>query len=58
MRKIRFCTECNLYTLKEKCGVCGRDTIINSPQRYIKDEEIARYRREIKKKVLKQEGII
>ncbi len=58
MRKIRFCTGCDKYTLMEKCPVCGNETVINSPQRYLKDEEISKYRREIKRKVLREKGII
>jgi rRNA maturation protein Nop10 len=42
----------------EKCPVCGNETVINSPQRYLKDEEISKYRREIKRKVLREKGII
>ncbi len=58
MKKIRFCQECEKYTLKNKCDFCGSETIINAPQKYSKDEEIAKYRREIKKTVLKNKGII
>ncbi len=58
MRKIRFCTECDRYTLEQNCPICSKQTVINSPQRYSKDEEISKYRREIKKKILKENGIV
>lgn len=58
MKRIRFCTRCNKYTLKHTCPVCGKETVINAPQRYQKDEEVSKYRREIKKKLLKDRGIL
>ncbi|MCL5009389.1 MAG: RNA-protein complex protein Nop10 [Candidatus Parvarchaeota archaeon] len=58
MRRIRFCASCDKYTLKQRCDACGKETTINAPQKYAKDEEIARYRREIKRVLLKERGIL
>lgn len=58
MKRIRFCQECDKYTLKVKCGTCGGDTIINAPYKYTRDEEVAKYRREAKKEVLIKKGLL
>lgn len=49
MERIRFCTNCYRYTLKKICPACGKETEINVPQKYSKDETVAYYRRKIKK---------
>ncbi|MCL4391374.1 MAG: RNA-protein complex protein Nop10 [Candidatus Parvarchaeota archaeon] len=49
MNRIRFCRECNRYTLKKTCPECTKETEINSPQKYSTDETIAYYRRKLKK---------
>lgn len=49
MYKIRFCKQCNLYTLRKNCKICGSETEINVPQKYSKDETISYYRRKLKK---------
>jgi H/ACA ribonucleoprotein complex subunit 3 len=58
MKKIRFCQKCEKYSLKETCQICDSDTIINAPQKYSRDEEIAKYRRQIKKELLIKRGIL
>ncbi len=57
MKRIRYCSDCKIYTLMEKCAKCGKDTIINSPTRYSRDELITKYRREIKRNTLKEKGL-
>ena len=52
MNKIRFCSRCNIYTLKRSCPKCGCETEINAPQKYSKDETVAYYRRKLKKEEL------
>ncbi len=52
MIRIRYCTNCKAYTLGETCKKCSGKTIINAPVKYTKDETIAKYRREIKRKSL------
>ncbi len=54
MNKIKFCKYCNLYTLKKNCPKCGKETEINAPQKYSKDETIAYYRRKLKKEELER----
>ncbi|MCL4396877.1 RNA-protein complex protein Nop10 [Candidatus Parvarchaeota archaeon] len=43
---------CGRYTLKKICPECGKETEINAPQKYSKDETVAHYRRMIKKESL------
>jgi rRNA maturation protein Nop10 len=52
MNRIRFCRNCNTYTLKKTCQKCGFETEINAPQKYSKDETVAYYRRKLKKEEL------
>ncbi len=52
MNKIRFCQFCESYTLKELCGRCGEQTVINAPQKYSRDETVAYYRRQIKRTLI------
>ncbi|MCL5101702.1 MAG: RNA-protein complex protein Nop10 [Candidatus Parvarchaeota archaeon] len=52
MKRIRYCQRCDRYTLKNTCSVCGKETIINTPQKYSRDEEIAKYRRKIKRSAI------
>ncbi|MCL5976125.1 MAG: RNA-protein complex protein Nop10 [Candidatus Parvarchaeota archaeon] len=52
MERIRFCNNCSMYTLKKTCPECGKETEINAPQKYSKDETVAYYRRKIKKESL------
>ena len=49
MRKIRFCEKCGVYTLGEKCMVCGSATVINAPMKYSLDPSVSKYRRIAKK---------
>jgi rRNA maturation protein Nop10 len=58
MKKIRHCERCTAYTLKGRCDKCGTETIINAPIKYYKDENIAKYRREIKGRMLKERGFL
>lgn len=55
MKRIRYCQGCDRYTLKENCAICGKETIINTPQKYSKDEEVAKYRRQIKRALLQKD---
>lgn len=48
-REIRYCRYCNLYTMKEVCRICGRETIIKKPPRFSPQDRYGRYRRRLKK---------
>ncbi|EFD92274.1 MAG: H/ACA RNA-protein complex component Nop10p [Candidatus Parvarchaeum acidophilus ARMAN-5] len=52
MNRIRFCRNCEAYTLNKTCTKCGKETEINAPQKYSKDETVAYYRRKLKKEEL------
>jgi rRNA maturation protein Nop10 len=54
MIRIRLCQNCDRYTLGTTCKICENETIVNVPQKYSKDEEIAKYRRIIKKALLEK----
>ncbi len=38
------CPEDGTYTLKERCPVCGKQTVTVHPARYSPDDRYARYR--------------
>lgn len=48
MFKLMKCTECNIYTLEEKCQKCGKPSVIARPPRYSKEDKYAAYRRKEK----------
>lgn len=58
MNRIRFCENCRIYTLEEKCKICGRETVIRAPIKYVKNDSISKYRREIKMKERLEKGLI
>ncbi|MCW1292673.1 MAG: nucleolar RNA-binding Nop10p family protein [Candidatus Rehaiarchaeum fermentans] len=58
MRRIKYCFDCKLYTLEDKCPKCGKETIVNSPLRYSTNEILVKYRREINEKRLKEKGLL
>ncbi|MCW1301730.1 MAG: RNA-protein complex protein Nop10 [Candidatus Parvarchaeota archaeon] len=49
MKRIRYCESCRIYTLKEICGICGGSTVLKAPLRYSNDEQLKKYRRDLKK---------
>jgi len=58
MNKILYCQKCKTYTLNEICSICGNPTILRAPPRYSQKEQIAKYRRKMKKDILKRKGLI
>ncbi len=42
--QLRVCLECNAYTLKEKCRLCGGDTKSAHPAKFSPDDRYMRYR--------------
>ncbi|MCW1294031.1 MAG: nucleolar RNA-binding Nop10p family protein [Candidatus Parvarchaeota archaeon] len=49
MKRIRYCESCRIYTLKEICSICGGSTVLKAPLRYSNDEQLKKYRRDLKK---------
>ncbi len=47
--EIRYCTYCKIYTMKEICKICGRETIVKKPPRFSPQDRYGKYRRYLKK---------
>ncbi len=43
--RMRFCRNCGRYTLDERCGACGSDTICPVPPKYSPEDRLGNYRR-------------
>ncbi|RZB32856.1 MAG: H/ACA ribonucleoprotein complex subunit 3 [Candidatus Argoarchaeum ethanivorans] len=56
--KIRKCVNCECYTLKDACPVCGNQTKNPQPARFSPGDPYGKYRRLIKKQTRKEECII
>lgn len=41
---IRKCTKCGRYTLKDKCPICGSETISPHPPRFSPEDRYVAYR--------------
>jgi len=55
--KIRCCASCGKYTLKETCA-CGAHTESRSPPKYSPEDRLAKYRRQEKRKILQEKGLL
>lgn len=42
--QLRVCSQCNLYTLKDKCKKCDLDTLSAHPAKFSPDDKYLRYR--------------
>jgi H/ACA ribonucleoprotein complex subunit 3 len=42
--KIRYCYNCNLFTLKTKCPKCGRYVVFPKPPKFSLDDKKSKYR--------------
>lgn len=54
--KIRKCIYCNIYTLKDICPKCGRETVSIAPPHYSPLDKYGKYRREFKKMEAEKNG--
>ncbi len=45
MKKIKRCPSCEEYTLKERCGDCGKKTVNPKPPKYSPEDRYGVYRR-------------
>ncbi|MDP7179868.1 MAG: RNA-protein complex protein Nop10 [Candidatus Woesearchaeota archaeon] len=58
MKHIFRCPDCNTYTLKEVCQKCNTKTIATRPPKFSPEDKYAKYRRTVKKPLLKKEGLL
>jgi len=42
--QLRKCTQCSIYTLKNKCPKCDEETISAHPAKFSPDDKYLRYR--------------
>lgn len=49
MTDIRYCKNCEKYTLNKICKKCDSKTIIKKPPRYSPQDAYGKYRRKLKK---------
>ncbi len=52
------CKECGTYTLKDKCPECGSSAVSQIPAKYSPEDPYGKYRREAKKEMLKEKGLL
>ena len=55
MKHIKKCPT-HGYTMKEEC--CGKTTIDPKPPKYSPDDKYGKYRREVKEKERKEQGLL
>lgn len=53
---ILYCIKCKEYTMKEEC--CGKPTSERKPAKWSPEDKYGSYRREAKKEMLKEEGLL
>ena len=57
MKHILRCQKCDKYILSEKCE-CGGKAIENKPPKYSPEDKYADYRRKVKEKEWKKQGLL
>jgi len=50
--KIKKCSRCGKYTLKEICPLCGEKTKLAHPPKFSPEDPYGEYRRRLKKEML------
>jgi len=50
--KIKKCSRCGKYTLKETCPLCGEKTKLAHPPKFSPEDPYGEYRRRLKKEML------
>lgn len=58
MKHILKCQKCNQYTMKDNCPKCKSKAVIIKPAKWSPEDPYGEYRREAKKQILKQKGLI
>ena len=56
-KRILKCNKCKTYTLNKVCD-CGSEALDPRPPKYSPDDKYAKYRKEVKKEQLKEEGLL
>jgi H/ACA ribonucleoprotein complex subunit 3 len=51
---IRYCRDCEEYTLDEICGKCRNKTVSAAPPRFSPEDRYGKYRRLLKKQISKK----
>lgn len=51
------CKDCGKYTLKPKCP-CGGEALSPIPAKYSPEDPYGKYRREAKRDILKEKGLL
>ena len=52
--KIKKCKLCRKYTLKDECPYCGGEVGVVYPPKYSLEDKYGKYRRMLKKELLKK----
>ena len=52
------CKSCNVYTMNDKCPKCGEKIFSPIPAKYSPEDPYGKYRREAKKDMMKEKGLI
>ena len=52
------CQKCGTYTIKGKCPKCSSVPVSPIPAKYSPEDPYGRYRREAKKEMLKEKGLL
>ena len=58
MKHILKCQKCGQYTMQETCPKCKSKTENPKPAKWSPDDQYGDYRREAKKEIFKQKGLI
>jgi H/ACA ribonucleoprotein complex subunit 3 len=52
------CKDCGTYTISDKCPSCKGDAVSPMPAKYSPEDPYGKYRREAKKEMLKEKGLL
>jgi rRNA maturation protein Nop10 len=58
MVRLRYCTKCKEYTLKEICEKCSEPSIVRQAPKYSPIDKNAKYRRQARKEDLIERGLL
>ena len=58
MKHIKFCSNCKIYSMQDKCPKCSKETVLAKPPKFSLNDKYASYRRESKKKELEEKGLL
>ncbi|MBW2979589.1 RNA-protein complex protein Nop10 [Candidatus Woesearchaeota archaeon] len=58
VKHIMFCDACKKYTMQSRCPVCGKKTVEAKPPKFSIQDRYGKYRREAKRKMLMEAGLL